>query len=182
MEDVLSSVGSGHSLEVFIKQLSNNWDTTNKNKSQDNSQESDEAKAQDLMISPYNNKKSIHHQPLQRSQSAAVIEKYLENGRFKNKFEKLSVLGRGGFGTVFKCRYLLDNNIYAIKKIKVHLGFNETLADHKVYREIQAITMLDPKHIIRYYICWIEALDEEEQLIENRVVEKYIEYNRMMMN
>ena len=101
-----------------------------------------------------------------------LIERYLENGRFKNKFESISTLGKGGFGTVYKVRYLLDNNIYAIKKIKLHLGYQETLQDHKVYREIQAITMLDPKHIIRYYICWIEALDDEEKLRENNTAMK----------
>jgi hypothetical protein len=26
--------------------------------------------------------------------------------------------------------------VYALKKIKLHLGYNENLSDHKVYREI----------------------------------------------
>jgi len=45
-------------------------------------------------------------------------------------------LGRGGFGVVYKVKYMLDDNIYAIKKIKLHLGIAETLQNHKVYREI----------------------------------------------
>lgn len=104
-------------------------------------------------------------------EEAAAIQRFLENGRFKNKFQSLGELGKGGFGTVYKVRYLLDNNIYAIKKVKLHLGFHETLQDHKVYREIQAITMLEPKNIIRYYTCWIEALDDEERFIENKMVQ-----------
>jgi serine/threonine protein kinase len=32
-------------------------------------------------------------------------------------FEELEELGQGGFGSVFKSRNLLDNKIYAIKKI-----------------------------------------------------------------
>ncbi len=98
-----------------------------------------------------------------------LISRYLETGRFKNKFETICEVGRGGFGTVYKVRYLLDNNIYAIKKVKLHLGHKETLKDHKVYREIQAITMLDPKHIIRYYTSWVEALDDEERVEEERM-------------
>jgi translation initiation factor 2-alpha kinase 4 len=66
---------------------------------------------------------------------------------------------------------LLDNNIYAIKKIKLHLGLSETLQDHKVYREIQAITSLEPKNIIRYYTCWIEGLEDDEKAIENKLVD-----------
>ena len=91
-----------------------------------------------------------------------MIEKFLETGRFQRQFEFLDHLGKGGFGTVVKVRHYLDNNVYALKKIKLHLGFNENLRDHKVYREIQAITQLDPKNILRYYGCWVEALDEEE--------------------
>jgi translation initiation factor 2-alpha kinase 4 len=67
----------------------------------------------------------------------------------------------------------LDNNTYAIKKVKLHLGLSETLQDHKVYREIQAITSLEPKNIIRYYTCWIEALEDEEKVIEDRIVDNY---------
>ena len=96
----------------------------------------------------------------------------MENGRFKDKFETLEILGRGGFGIVFKAKYLLDNNFYAIKKVKLHLGFNETLADHKVYREIQAITKLKPTNILRYYTCWIEGLEQEEALNEMKFIEK----------
>ena len=53
--------------------------------------------------------------------------KFVEKDRFKDRFETLETLGRGGFGTVYKVRYLLDNNIYAIKKVKMHLGYSETL-------------------------------------------------------
>ena len=69
-----------------------------------------------------------------------IIEKYLETGRYERQFYYLGDLGKGGFGTVIKVRHHLDNNVYALKKIKLHLGYNENLSDHKVYREIQAIT------------------------------------------
>jgi serine/threonine protein kinase len=62
--------------------------------------------------------------------------RYLEHGRFKSKFDTMSILGKGGFGVVYKARYLLDNNIYALKKVKLHLGLKESLHEHKVYREI----------------------------------------------
>ena len=99
--------------------------------------------------------------------------RYLENGRFMSKFETLSILGRGGFGVVYKVRYLLDNNLYAIKKVKLHLGHDETIQEHKVYREIQAITKLEPKNILRYYTCWIEALDDSELKKEKNLVNKF---------
>lgn len=45
-------------------------------------------------------------------------------------------IGEGGFGKVFKVKYLADHNIYALKLVKLHLGIDENLMEHKVYREI----------------------------------------------
>ena len=53
------------------------------------------------------------------------------------------------------------------------MGVKETLHDHKVYREIQAITKLEPKNIIRYYTCWIEELEVDELKQEKRFVNKF---------
>src|SRR5690606_30301442 len=39
-----------------------------------------------------------------------------------SSFHYLNPIGKGGFGSVVKARHILDNNIYAIKKIKLHLG------------------------------------------------------------
>ena len=50
------------------------------------------------------------------------IYRFLENGRFTSKFEVESKIGEGAYGDVFKVKYILDNNIYAIKKVMLHLG------------------------------------------------------------
>jgi eukaryotic translation initiation factor 2-alpha kinase 1 len=68
---------------------------------------------------------------------------------------------------------LLDDSIYALKKVKLHIGTNETLQDHKVYREIYSITKLEPRNILRYYTCWIEALEHDELNREKKLVEKF---------
>lgn len=46
---------------------------------------------------------------------------YLENGRYERCFEEIGELGQGGFGRVFKVKHRLDQNFYAIKKIRIHL-------------------------------------------------------------
>ena len=55
------------------------------------------------------------------------LAKILETGRFRSKFELISVIGQGGFGRVYKARYLADDNIYAIKLVKLHLAIDENL-------------------------------------------------------
>jgi hypothetical protein len=49
---------------------------------------------------------------------------YLENGRYKNSFEFIQILGKGGFGICTKVLHKLDSNAYAIKKIRMHLALN----------------------------------------------------------
>jgi len=52
---------------------------------------------------------------------------YLENGRYQRCFEEISELGQGGFGRVFKVKHRLDQNIYAIKKIRIHLPIDQDI-------------------------------------------------------
>jgi serine/threonine protein kinase len=84
---------------------------------------------------------------------------YLENGRYKNSFEEICFLGKGGFGICHKVRHRLDSNFYAIKKIRMHLAYDQDIKEHKVYREIMALPMLNHKNVVRYFGCWAERID-----------------------
>lgn len=39
--------------------------------------------------------------------------------RYREEFEELGILGRGGYGIVYQCRHRLDGNEYAVKKVPV---------------------------------------------------------------
>lgn len=41
--------------------------------------------------------------------------------RYREEFEELSVLGRGGYGIVYHCKHRLDGNEYAVKKVPVSI-------------------------------------------------------------
>ena len=88
--------------------------------------------------------------------------------RYRSEFKELSALGRGGFGTVFKCENALDSREYAIKKIwiksqmldgKVTKHFSQKL--HRVLREVKILALLDHPNIVRYYTAWLEVDNEE---------------------
>lgn len=49
----------------------------------------------------------------------SVVYKYLENGRLRSVFENMELIGKGGFGNVYKARHRLDKKNYAIKIIKL---------------------------------------------------------------
>ena len=95
---------------------------------------------------------------------------YLETGRYKNSFEEICLLGKGGFGIAYKVRHKLDSNFYCIKKIRLHLGYNQDIKEHKVYREIMALPKLNHKNVVRYFGCWAERIEmSEQQKIDDRV-------------
>lgn len=89
--------------------------------------------------------------------------------RYRSEFKELSALGRGGFGTVFKCENALDSREYAIKKIwiksqvmddgKVTKHFSQKL--HRVLREVKILALLDHPNIVRYYTAWLEVDNED---------------------
>lgn len=84
-------------------------------------------------------------------------EKLLQNGHGARNFEVLSMLGKGGFGSVYKARHLLDEQIYAIKVIRIQVGINQNLYEHKAFREVLSMMHLNTRHVLRYYNCWLES-------------------------
>ena len=66
-----------------------------------------------------------------------------------------------------KARHKMEGNIYAVKKVRLHLSTDGSIMDqiknHKTYREVIAMsTTLDLKANVRYYCSWFESLSSEE--------------------
>lgn len=85
--------------------------------------------------------------------------------RYTSEFKEILPLGRGGFGTVFQCRNVLDGHEYAIKKIKIAspLSVDGNVTKqlskklHRVLREVKCLALLDHPNIVRYYTAWLEV-------------------------
>ncbi|CAI2363905.1 unnamed protein product [Moneuplotes crassus] len=95
------------------------------------------------------------------------LYKHLECGKTSSLIY-MDSLGKGGFGSVVKAKHILDNNIYAIKKIKLHLGIDQDIREHKVFREVQAMTIVNHPNVVRYYTSWLELAPQEEQQLERK--------------
>ncbi|KAG9128480.1 hypothetical protein FRC07_009703 [Ceratobasidium sp. 392] len=76
--------------------------------------------------------------------------------RFREEWEELEFLGKGGFGSVVKAQNKLDGRIYAVKKVRLR-GAD----DAKIYREINALSKLTHRYIVRYYTTWLETLQSD---------------------
>jgi serine/threonine protein kinase len=83
--------------------------------------------------------------------------------RYKSEFRELAPLGRGGFGTVFRCENALDGREYAIKKVWIPSGEEFSQRLHRVLREVKILALLDHPNIVRYYTAWLELEDDKDR-------------------
>lgn len=104
--------------------------------------------------------------------------------RYKSEFRELSPLGKGGFGTVFRCANALDGREYAIKKIHIRSEvdqngnitkeFSQRL--HRVLREVKILALLDHPNVVRYYTAWLELEEEGDSAhqIQDMMTNEYL--------
>ncbi|KAH7025777.1 kinase-like domain-containing protein, partial [Microdochium trichocladiopsis] len=81
---------------------------------------------------------------------------------YKTSFEEISFLGKGGFGSVFKCWNRFDDRMYAVKKIPLSPRLSKSFCEGghdrlgKLLREVRALATFDHSNIVRYHATWIE--------------------------
>ncbi|KAJ7163895.1 kinase-like domain-containing protein [Mycena crocata] len=75
--------------------------------------------------------------------------------RWKEDWEELELLGKGAFGSVVKARNKIDSRIYAVKKIRL----STRQSDNKIFREVNALSRLSHRFIVRYFTTWVETAE-----------------------
>ena len=72
-------------------------------------------------------------------------------GRFYKFFRKHSIIGKGGFGSVYRSWSIFDSKEYAVKKIvmKGQSNLSDLLA------EVNIISKYNHPNIVFYHTCWI---------------------------
>jgi serine/threonine protein kinase len=101
----------------------------------------------------------------------------IQYSRYSSEFEETLALGKGGFGTVFRCKNALDGREYAIKKVFIrhrqqspqqkqlqHQPPEDEFARRlqRVLREVKILAVLDHPNIVRYYTAWLELEHGDE--------------------
>ncbi|KAI8975061.1 hypothetical protein BDF20DRAFT_988622 [Mycotypha africana] len=112
----------------------------------------------------YNNKQNTYHpghptnyltQHPSTSESTSGASPI--TSRYKNDFEEIEFLGKGGFGEVIKVRNRLDGRLYAIKKVRLDPRDSEDL--RKILREVHSLSSLHHQYVVRYFATWFEDED-----------------------
>ncbi|CDO76045.1 hypothetical protein BN946_scf184959.g3 [Trametes cinnabarina] len=84
--------------------------------------------------------------------------------RWKEDWEELEILGRGGFGEVVKARNKIDNRIYAVKRIRLR-----NIQNDKIFREVNALSRLNHRFIVRYYTTWVETTEDAASAVNSDI-------------
>ena len=73
--------------------------------------------------------------------------------RYLTDYEPMQCLGAGGFGVVVESKNKLDENHYAVKRVRLPVREE---AKKRVMREVKCLAKLDHRNIVRYYSTWLE--------------------------
>jgi len=79
----------------------------------------------------------------------------LFRSRYKQDFDEVRLLGRGGFGSVYLTVNKLDQVQYAVKKI--HILLSKASLVYKILREVTVLAKLSHPNIVSYKTAWTEA-------------------------
>ena len=72
-----------------------------------------------------------------------------------DQYEKLELLGKGGFGSVYKGRHIETSQEVAIKFIDISECLKKASSIEEIDRESKTLKMLDHKHIIKLYHTFV---------------------------
>lgn len=87
-----------------------------------------------------------------------LFKKISKFSRLEAEFKIDCYLGEGAFGDVLKVNSYNDNKDYAAKRVKLS---SKTRREFKrAKKEVQALSKLKQKNIVRYYTSWTDIADE----------------------
>jgi translation initiation factor 2-alpha kinase 3 len=103
----------------------------------------------------------------------------LQTDRYAREFSELEIVGKGGYGKVFKAKHKLDGYFYAVKRIPVsptklakiqQEGSNEL---ESMLQEVRSLARFDHTNVVRYHNAWLEfttAPEGESVVLANTVL------------
>ncbi|KAF8170288.1 kinase-like domain-containing protein [Mycena galopus ATCC 62051] len=77
-----------------------------------------------------------------------------QTSRWKEDWEELEMLGKGAFGSVVKARNKIDSE--STQKIRLSSTMH---SDTKIFREVNALSRLSHRFIVRYFTTWVETAE-----------------------
>lgn len=86
----------------------------------------------------------------------------LQTDRYIREFSELEIVGKGGYGKVFKAKHKLDGSFYAVKRIPVSRAKLAKIQEHgpqeleSMLEEVRSLARFEHTNIVRYHNAWLE--------------------------
>lgn len=86
----------------------------------------------------------------------------LQTDRYVREFLELEIVGKGGYGKVFKAKHKLDGSFYAVKRIPVSPTKLAKIQEHGsaelegILQEVRSLARFDHANVVRYHNAWLE--------------------------
>ncbi|KAK4494475.1 hypothetical protein PRZ48_014773 [Zasmidium cellare] len=89
-----------------------------------------------------------------------------EMPRYQSDFEHIGLLGKGGYGEVYRAKHKVDGQVYAVKRVPIradmlrraHLeGSDGEAAVDEILKEVRSLSRLYHPNIVRYNSSWVET-------------------------
>ncbi|CAD5111339.1 DgyrCDS653 [Dimorphilus gyrociliatus] len=87
-----------------------------------------------------------------------------KTGEFQRDFRIIKQLGQGGYGKVFKVEKKIDNETYAVKRVKIYFDDSDETVIRNTLREVSQLARCQPTNIVRYYTAWLEIENNPSSL------------------
>lgn len=90
--------------------------------------------------------------------AGSLLSELLENGRSLRTFDRWQLIGKGGFGSVFKVRHRLepDQTCYALKLVEFQACTDGAIKYGRNFREVSTNRDVSSKYVVRYFTWWCE--------------------------
>ena len=95
--------------------------------------------------------------------------------RYREEFQELKHLGKGGFGSVVAAKNVMDDKVYAVKKILMNKPSSTSYCD-RIIREVKILARLGHENVVAYHSAWMEYDDDlEENPVKKRLDNENLE-------
>ncbi|APA12675.1 hypothetical protein sscle_09g074450 [Sclerotinia sclerotiorum 1980 UF-70] len=94
------------------------------------------------------------------SSAALTSNPFQYRSIYNREWEQISLLGKGGFGAVYKVRHRVDDLECAIKKVIITPDQLRKVDTAALLSEVKALAEHKHPNIVNYYGCWIEMGNE----------------------
>jgi serine/threonine protein kinase len=105
-----------------------------------------------FILESLNNTESSDYSDSPVSSVLETKTKYIN--KYRNNFNEINLLGKGGYGSVYKVFHRFEKKMYAIKKI--FIVDDLITEDYDIFNEIQLYSGLNHQNVVRYYSSWVD--------------------------